>query len=189
MKNNLDKFMVTRLDIQNKKNKIVYLPTGEKVTIPKLSYRHFVKLKTLTTPVEIMNYIVGEIAPRELTTAETEFLLIHLHYHNNDKASKKLAELGVNLDEMKISEAKYEFTFDNIQLKFKPVMFRDNLFEMLESAKVDGEEIELTDDKRIQLINSLYRHERDEVKRGILPEVYIMHKGKTVKGLNIIVGE
>ncbi|QFR55695.1 baseplate distal hub subunit [Yersinia phage JC221] len=189
MKNNLDKFMVTRLDIQNKKNKIVYLPTGEKVTIPKLSYRHFVKLKTLKTPVEIMNYIVDEIKPRDLTTAETEFLLIHLHYHNNEKATKKLAELGVDLNDMKISEAKYDYTFDNIQMTFKPVMFRDNIFELLHSAKVDGEEIELTDDKRLELINSLYRHEYDEVKRGVLQEVYIMHKGKTVKGLNIIVGE
>lgn len=33
-KNTLDKFMVTRLNIKNSKNKVVTLPTGEQVTIP-----------------------------------------------------------------------------------------------------------------------------------------------------------
>lgn len=190
MKNNLDKFMVTRLDIKNNKNKIVYLPAGEKVTIPKLSYRHFVKLKTLTSPVDIMNFIVNDIKPRDLTTAETEFLLIHLHYHNNSKALKKLNELGVNLDDMQISEAKYSYDFDNIHMEFKkPTMFNGNLYDLLISATVDGKEIELTDENRIDLINCLYRYEYSDVQRGVFQEVFITHQGKTIKGLNIIVEE
>lgn len=190
MKNNLDKFMVTRLDIKNNKTKIVQLPTGEKVNIPKLSYRHFVKLKTLTSPIDIMNYIVNEIKPRELTNAETEFLLIHLHYHNNAKSLAKLKELGVNLDDMKISDAQYVFDFDNIHLEFdKPTMFNENLFALLKRTTVDGEEVELTEENRFDLLQSLYYREFDEVKRGVLQEVYIIHEGKTIKGLNIIVGE
>lgn len=190
MKNNLDKFMVTRLDIKNDKNKIVQLPTGEKVKIPKLSYRHFVKLKTLKSPVDIMKYIIDEIKPRELTKAETEFLLIHLHYHNNAKALKKITEMGVNLDELKISDSQYEFDFDNIHMEFdKPTLFKDNVIDLLKRATVDGEEIELTDETRFTLFNCLYRHEYDDLTRGVLQEVYINHQGKTIKGLNIIVEE
>lgn len=187
MKNNLNKFMVTRLDVKNSKQKTILLPSGEKIVIPKLSYRHFVKMKTLKTPVEILNYIIDDIKPRELTSAETEFVLIHMHYHNDSEAAKKLASYGVTLDDLKISEAQYEYDFDNIHIEFnKPIMFNDNLYDLIKKATVDGEEIELTEDNRFKLLNSLYRHEFDAVRRGVIQEVYIVHNGKTIKGLNIV---
>lgn len=186
-KNTLDKFMVTRLNIKNSKNKVVTLPTGEQVTIPRLGYRHFTQIKAMKDPMQLLEYIIKEIQPRELTAAETEFLLIHLHYHNDDKAMDALKEIGINLDDMKISEAKYEHTFDNLRLVFnKPTLMLDDLALLLKEAYDNGKPIELTDETRIQLINCLYRYEYDDVKRGVLQEVYIVHEGKTIKGLNII---
>lgn len=186
-KNTLDKFMVTRLNIKNTKSKIVTFPTGEKVAIPRLGYRHFTHIKTMKDPMRLLEYIINEIKPRDLTVAETEFLLIHLHYHNDDKAMAALKEIGINLDDMKISEPKYEYVFDNIRLIFeKPTLMMDDLVFLIKEAYDNGEPIELTDENRIQLINSLYRYEYDDVKRGVLQEVYIVHEGKTIKGLNII---
>lgn len=62
----------------------------------------------------------------------------------------------------------------------------DDLALLLKEAYDNGKPIELTDENRIQLINCLYRYEYDDVKRGVLQEVYIVHEGKTIKGLNII---
>lgn len=187
-KNTLDKFMVTRLDIKNKNTKIVHLPTGETVTIPKLGYRHFQKIKTIQDdPVEIMRFIVDEIKPRELTSAETEYLLIHMYEHNNKEYADTLKTIGINLDDMKITEAKYEFEFDNIKLVFdKPTLLNAHIPMLIKEAYVDGEAIELNDDTRFDLINCLYRYEYDAVVSGVLQEVYIVHEGKTIKGLNII---
>lgn len=186
-KNTLDKFMVTSLDIKNTKTKMVTLPDGTEVGVPKLSYRHFVKIKTLKDPMDTLRYIIDEIKPRPLTAAETEFVLIHLHYHNDKKASETLAHIGINLDDMKISEAKYHYVFNNIELTFsKPSLLSGDLTSLIEKAVVDGKEIELTDEKRIDLINCLYRYEYNDVMRGVLQEVYIVHEGKTIKGLNII---
>ncbi|MEI2421279.1 hypothetical protein V6O07_13480, partial [Arthrospira platensis SPKY2] len=83
--------------------------------------------------------------------------------------------------------AKYEHTFDNLRLVFnKPTLMLDDLALLLKEAYDNGKPIELTDENRIQLINCLYRYEYDDVKRGVLQEVYIVHEGKTIKGLNII---
>jgi len=186
-KNTLDKFMVTTLDIKNTKTKTITLPDGTEIGIPKLSYRHFLKIKTLKDPMDTLRYIIDEIKPRPLTAAETEFVLIHLHYHNDKKASDSLASIGINLDEMKISEAKYDYTFDNIELTFaKPSLLSGDLPTLITKAVVDGKEVELTDEKRFELINCLYRYEHSDVMRGVLQEVYIVHEGKTIKGLNII---
>jgi len=186
-KNTLDKFMVTSLDIKNTKTKKITLPDGTEVGVPKLSYRHFVKIKTLKDPMDTLRYIIDEIKPRELTSAETEFVLIHLHYHNDKKASDSLAEIGINLDDMKISDPQYHFVFNNIEMTFrKPSLLSGDLGSLIEKAVVDGKEIELTDQKRIDLINCLYRYEHNDVMRGVLQEVYIVHEGKTIKGLNII---
>lgn len=179
--------MVTRLNIKNSKNKTVTLPTGEEVAIPKLGYRHFTHIKAMKDPMQLLEYVINEIKPRKLTAAETEFILIHLHYHNDDKGMEALKTIGINLDDMKITEPKYDYTFDNLRIVFdKPTLMNDNLSLLIKEAYDDGEVIDLTDEKRIQLINSLYRYEYDDVKRGVLQEVYIVHEGKTIKGLNII---
>lgn len=186
-KNTLDKFMVTRLDIKNSKTKIVKLPDGTEVSIPKLSYKHFVKIKTLKDPMDTLKYLIDEIKPRVLTAAETEFLLIHLHYHNDKEGQEVLNAMNLDLDKLQITPAKYDYTFDNIELHFdKPGMMIDDLSLLIKKAIVDGKEIELTDEKRIELINSLYGYEHEAVKSGVLQEVYIVHEGKTIKGLNII---
>ncbi|UQJ95673.1 baseplate distal hub subunit [Klebsiella phage CPRSB] len=77
MKNKtLDKFMTTRLEIKKTNVKTVHLPDGTAIEIPKMSYRHFVKIKTLKDdPVAIMRFIIDDIKPRELTAAEIEFVL------------------------------------------------------------------------------------------------------------------
>lgn len=186
-KNTLDKFMLTRLDIKNSKAKIVTLPDGTQVSIPKLSYRHFVKIKALANPMDLVKHIIDEIQPRPLTAAEAEFILIHLHYHNDKQAAEVIKEIGINLDDMKISDPVYQYTFDNIEVEFSPPsMMDDNLGSLIKRATVDGSELELTEDNRLEIINSLYRHEFITVKRGVLQEVYIVHEGKTIKGLNII---
>lgn len=186
-KTTLDKFMVTHIAVKNTKMKTVRLPAGDEVHIPKLSYKHFVKMKTLTSPVDMINYIVNDIKPREVTTAEAEFMLIHLHYHNDAEAAKFLETEGISLDDLKITEARYEYDFDNIHISFRvPELFNDNLYALIQHATVDGKEVELTEEARFNLLNCLYRYEFDDVKNGVLQEVYIIHKGKTIKGLNII---
>lgn len=185
--NTLDKFMVTSLDIKNSKLKVVTLPTGETVNIPRLAYKHYVKVKTLTDPEQILSYIVDEIKPRNLTRAETEFLLIHIYYHNNQKDKAILDEIGINLDEMTITEPQYDFTFDNVRIVFdRATMKNSDIFLLVKQAFVDGKELELDDSKRVELINSLYRYEISLVKRGVLQEVYVTHEGDTITGLNII---
>ncbi|QDH49125.1 baseplate hub distal subunit [Pantoea phage Phynn] len=186
-KNTLDKFMVTRLEIQNKNNKIVKLPDGTDVVIPRLSYKHFVKIKSLADPMDTLRYLINEIKPRELSAAETEFILIHLHYHNDKAGQEVLSAMKMDIDQLQITPAKYEYTFDNIQLYFnQPSMMNDYIPFLLNKAIVDGKEIELTEETRTQLINSLYRYEYEQVKSGVLQEVFIIHEGKTIKGLNII---
>ncbi|UYL05595.1 hypothetical protein PMMJPKLI_00055 [Klebsiella phage KP13MC5-1] len=189
MKNKtLDKFITTRLEIKKTNVKTVHLPDGTAIEIPKMSYRHFVKIKTLKDdPVAIMRFIIDDIKPRELTAAEIEFVLIHMYAHNNADYANTLKEIGLNLDDLKISEPCYDFTFDNVRLVFdKPSLLNAHLPFLIKEAYVDGKPVELTEDKRDELINCLYRFEYDQVSRGVLQEVYIIHEGKTIKGLNII---
>lgn len=187
--NTLDKFMVTSLDIKNSKLKQVKLPTGETVNIPRLAYKHFVKLKSLKDPdpEQILSTIIDDIKPRNLTRAETEFLMIHIFYHNNQKDKKILDDIGINLDEMTITEPVYDFTFDNIRMVFSRATLKNSdIILLLKQAFVDGKEIELDDLKRVELINSLYRYEIKEIERGVLQEVYVIHEGDTITGFNII---
>lgn len=187
--NTLDKFMVTSLDIKNSKLKQVKLPTGETVNIPRLAYKHFIKLKSLKdpNPEQILSTIIDEIKPRNLTRAETEFLMIHIFYHNNQKDKKILDDIGINLDEMTITEPVYDFTFDNIRLVFdRATMKNSDIILLIKQAFEDGKEIELNDSKRVELINSLYRYEIKQVERGVLQEVYVVHEGDTITGFNII---
>lgn len=185
--NTLDKFMVTSLDIKNSKKKQVKLPTGETVDIPRLAYKHYMKVKPLKDPEQILSSIIDDIKPRELTRAETEFLMIHIYYHNNKKDKAILDEIGINLDEMTITETQYDFTFDNIRLVFdKATMRNADIILLIKQAFEDGKEITLDDSKRVDLINSLYRYEIDAVERGVLQEVFVIHEGDTIKGFNII---
>ncbi|QPI17793.1 baseplate distal hub subunit [Pectobacterium phage POP12] len=186
-KKTLDDLMETNLNIKKDKGKIVQLPTGETVTIPKLSYKHFIKIKTLKTPDQILNYVVDEIKPRPLSTAETEFLLIHLYYHNNKEDAKILDEIGIDLSSMTITEQKLNHTFDNIRLEFNPATLEITDLElMIKKAYVDDKEIKLTDKSREELIQSLYRHEIDLLEQTVIQEVYLIHEGRKIKGLNII---
>lgn len=181
--------MVTSLDIKNSKLKQVKLPTGETVNIPRLAYKHFVKLKSLKDPdpEQILSTIIDDIKPRNLTRAETEFLMIHIFYHNNQKDKKILDDIGINLDEMTITEPVYDFTFDNIRMVFSRATLKNSdIILLLKQAFVDGKEIELDDLKRVELINSLYRYEIKEIERGVLQEVYVIHEGDTITGFNII---